>query len=105
MLLAWKASSASRRTRQRPSDPTSRSSGGRSIFIESFCPTLPGSEDDQVLWKKGFAMEADLNMCDVEHVCPRISREQWETIASPVTVHSKAHADAAAMRDSYRSAG
>src|SRR5215468_7193961 len=53
-------------------------------IIEFFCLTpLPGSEDHQVLWKKGAAMEPDLNKCDVEHVCtahPRMSREQWEAI-------------------------
>jgi radical SAM superfamily enzyme len=53
-------------------------------IIEFFCLTpLPGSEDHQVLWKKGVAMEPDLNKYDVEHVCtahPRMSREQWEAI-------------------------
>ena len=53
-------------------------------IIEFFCLTpLPGSEDHQVLWKKGVAMEPDLNRYDVEHVCashPRMSREQWEAI-------------------------
>ncbi len=53
-------------------------------IIEFFCLTpLPGSEDHQVLWKNGTAMEPDLNRYDVEHVCvahPRMSREQWEAI-------------------------
>jgi hypothetical protein len=53
-------------------------------IIEFFCLTpLPGSEDHQTLWKKGAAMEPDLNRYDVEHVCvthPRMSREQWEAI-------------------------
>lgn len=53
-------------------------------IIEFFCLTpLPGSEDHQVLWKKGTAMEPDLNRYDVEHVCvahPRMTREQWEAI-------------------------
>ena len=53
-------------------------------IIEFFCLTpLPGSEDHQVPWKKGVAMESDLNKYDVEHVCtahPRMSREQWEAI-------------------------
>ena len=53
-------------------------------IIEFFCLTpLPGSEDHQVLWKKGVAMEPDLNKYDVEHVCaahPRMSRQQWEAI-------------------------
>ncbi len=53
-------------------------------IIEFFCLTpLPGSEDHQVLWKKGVAMEPDLNKYDVEHVCaahPRMSRAAWEAI-------------------------
>jgi hypothetical protein len=53
-------------------------------IVEFFCLTpLPGSEDHQVLWKNGTAMEPDLNAYDVEHVCtshPRMSREQWEAI-------------------------
>jgi radical SAM superfamily enzyme YgiQ (UPF0313 family) len=53
-------------------------------IIEFFCLTpLPGSEDHQVLWKKGVSMDPDLNKYDVEHVCtahPRMSREEWEAI-------------------------
>ena len=53
-------------------------------IIEFFCLTpLPGSEDHQLLWKQGIAMDADLNKFDVEHVCtahPRMSQEQWEAI-------------------------
>jgi radical SAM family protein len=53
-------------------------------IVEFFCLTpLPGSEDHQVLWKNGTAMEPDLNAYDVEHVCtshPLMSREQWEAI-------------------------
>jgi hypothetical protein len=53
-------------------------------IIEFFCLTpLPGSEDHQVLWRKGAAMEPDLNKYDVEHVCtshPRMSQEQWKAI-------------------------
>jgi radical SAM superfamily enzyme YgiQ (UPF0313 family) len=53
-------------------------------IVEFFCLTpLPGSEDHQVLWKKGVAMDPDLNKYDVEHVCtahPRMSREEWEAI-------------------------
>jgi hypothetical protein len=53
-------------------------------IIEFFCLTpLPGSEDHQVLWKKGVAMDPDLNNYDVEHVCtahPRMNREEWEEI-------------------------
>jgi radical SAM superfamily enzyme YgiQ (UPF0313 family) len=53
-------------------------------IVEFFCLTpLPGSEDHQILWKKGGVMDTDLNRYDVEHVCTghaRMSREQWEAI-------------------------
>ena len=53
-------------------------------MLEFFCLTpLPGSEDHQVLWKNGVAMDPDLNKYDVEHVCtahPRMSKEEWEEI-------------------------
>ena len=52
--------------------------------IEFFCLTpLPGSEDHQILWKKGVAMDPDLNIYDVEHVCtahPKMSKQEWEDI-------------------------
>ena len=52
--------------------------------IEFFCLTpLPGSEDHQVLWTKGIAMDPDLNIYDVEHVCtahPKMSKQEWEDI-------------------------
>jgi hypothetical protein len=51
-------------------------------IIEFFCLTpLPGSEDHQVLWKSGTAMDPDLNIYDVEHVCTahgRMSKAEWE---------------------------
>lgn len=53
-------------------------------IIEFFCLTpLPGSEDHQVLWKKGIEMDADLNFYDVEHICtdhPRMTRQEWKDI-------------------------
>jgi hypothetical protein len=53
-------------------------------IIEFFVLTpLPGSEDHQVLWRKGEAMDPDLNIYDVEHVCaahPRMTRNEWEGI-------------------------
>jgi hypothetical protein len=53
-------------------------------IIEFFLLTpLPGSEDHQMLWKNGVAMEADLNNYDAEHVCtahPRMSPKEWEAI-------------------------
>ncbi|MDO3434265.1 radical SAM protein [Rhizobium sp. CBN3] len=52
--------------------------------IEFFILTpLPGSEDHQVLWKKGVEMNDDLNIYDVEHVCtahPKMSKQEWEDI-------------------------
>src|SRR5215211_5577834 len=53
-------------------------------IVEFFCLTpLPGSEDHQVLWKNGVAMEPDLNIYDVEHVCAahaNMSKADWEAI-------------------------
>ena len=38
-------------------------------IVEFFCLTpLPGSEDHQVLWKSGIAVDPDLNNYDLEHV-------------------------------------
>jgi Radical SAM superfamily len=52
--------------------------------LEFFCLTpLPGSEDHQILWKNGVAMDADLNTYDVEHVCTdhaQMSRKEWQDI-------------------------
>ena len=52
--------------------------------IEFFCLTpLPGSEDHQKLWKNGVAMDPDLNVYDVEHVCTaheRMTKPEWEAI-------------------------
>jgi hypothetical protein len=52
--------------------------------LEFFCLTpLPGSEDHQVLWNKGIAMDSDLNRYDVEHVCtahPKMTKTEWEGI-------------------------
>ncbi|HEY2526366.1 MAG TPA: radical SAM protein [Xanthobacteraceae bacterium] len=53
-------------------------------IIEFFFLTpLPGSEDHQVLWKSGVAMEGDLNKYDAEHVCTghdRMSLKEWRAI-------------------------
>jgi hypothetical protein len=52
--------------------------------IEFFVLTpLPGSEDHQTLFRKGVAMDPDLNIYDVEHVCtdhPKMSKQEWESI-------------------------
>jgi radical SAM superfamily enzyme YgiQ (UPF0313 family) len=51
-------------------------------ILEFFCLTpLPGSEDHQSLWKAGVAMDSDLNIYDLEHVCtahPRMSPQEWQ---------------------------
>jgi hypothetical protein len=53
-------------------------------IVEFFCLTpLPGSEDHQLLWKSGIAMDPDLNNYDLEHVCTahsRMSHREWEGI-------------------------
>lgn len=53
-------------------------------IVEFFCLTpLPGSEDHQVLWKKGVEMDPDLNIYDVEHVCTehaKMSKQEWQDI-------------------------
>ncbi|MDR3467115.1 MAG: radical SAM protein [Xanthobacteraceae bacterium] len=52
--------------------------------VEFFVLTpLPGSEDHQKLWKNGVAMNPDLNLYDVEHVCTahdRMTQQEWEGI-------------------------
>ncbi|MFB3081980.1 MAG: radical SAM protein [Gammaproteobacteria bacterium] len=53
-------------------------------IIEFFCLTpLPGSEDHQILWNKGIAMDPDLNIYDCENVCtahPKMTKREWEDI-------------------------
>ena len=48
-----------------------------------FLTPLPGSEDHQGLWRKGVAMDPDLNKYDLEHAVtahPRMSQAEWEKI-------------------------
>lgn len=64
-------------------------------IVEFFILTpLPGSEDHQVLWRKGVEMDTDLNIYDVEHVCTEhdkmskkelqdIYEEAWSLYYSP----------------------
>jgi hypothetical protein len=53
-------------------------------LLEFFCLTpLPGSEDHQVLWRGGVAMDCDLNNYDTEHACTghaRMSKQEWLAI-------------------------
>jgi radical SAM superfamily enzyme YgiQ (UPF0313 family) len=44
---------------------------------------LPGSEDHQLMWRKGAAMDSNLNNYDFEHVVsdhPKMSRAEWQAI-------------------------
>jgi hypothetical protein len=53
-------------------------------LLEFFCLTpLPGSEDHLNLFKKGVAMDPDLNKYDLEHVLtahPQMSKPEWEAL-------------------------
>jgi radical SAM superfamily enzyme YgiQ (UPF0313 family) len=53
-------------------------------IVEFFCLTpLPGSEDHQILWRKGIAMDPDMNKYDTEHAVtahPKMTKEAWEEI-------------------------
>ena len=48
-----------------------------------FLTPLPGSEDHQVLWRNGIAMDPDLNTYDLEHACTahsKMSKPEWDAI-------------------------
>src|SRR3984893_1422614 len=53
-------------------------------IMEFFCLTpLPGSEDHQSLYRKGVAMDPDMNRYDTEHVVaahPKMTQTEWEEI-------------------------
>jgi radical SAM superfamily enzyme YgiQ (UPF0313 family) len=53
-------------------------------MLEFFCLTpLPGSEDHQILFRKGIAMDPDMNKYDTEHAVtahPKMTKEEWEAI-------------------------
>jgi radical SAM superfamily enzyme YgiQ (UPF0313 family) len=69
-------------------------------ILEFFILTpLPGSEDHQVLWRKGVAMDPDLNKYDLEHAVtdhPRMTRQEldamyeeaWELYYTPEHVET-----------------
>jgi len=73
-------------------------------IIEFFCLTpLPGSEDHQVLWKKGVAMEPDLQHVrrpSILHAQPRMSGSSGRILSRGLVdlLHPEAHGDAAASR-------
>src|SRR5262245_57154963 len=67
-------------------------------IMEFFCLTpLPGSEDHQKLWRKGVAMDSDLNRYDTEHVVtvhPRMGRDELQAVYRNVwklLLHAGAH--------------
>jgi radical SAM superfamily enzyme YgiQ (UPF0313 family) len=48
-----------------------------------FLTPLPGSEDHKTLWRKGVAMDPDLNKYDLEHALtahPKMTKEEWESL-------------------------
>jgi Radical SAM superfamily len=53
-------------------------------MMEFFCLTpLPGSEDHQILYRKGIAMDPDMNKYDTEHAVtahPKMTLTEWEAI-------------------------
>ncbi len=53
-------------------------------ILEFFCLTpLPGSEDHQNLHKHGIAMDPDMNIYDLEHVCTGhalMTKDEWQGI-------------------------
>jgi hypothetical protein len=53
-------------------------------IIEFFILTpLPGSEDHQILYRKGVAMDPDMNNYDTEHAAtahPRMSKEELQAV-------------------------
>jgi radical SAM superfamily enzyme YgiQ (UPF0313 family) len=53
-------------------------------MMEFFCLTpLPGSEDHQILYRKGVAMDSDMNKYDTEHPVTahsKMTRTEWEEI-------------------------
>lgn len=68
-----------------------------------FLTPLPGSEDHQVLVKKGVEVDPDMNKYDLNHVCtahPRMSKEEWEQIYRVAweTYYTKEHVESVLRR-------
>jgi hypothetical protein len=68
-----------------------------------FLTPLPGSEDHQVLVKKGVEVDPDMNKYDLNHVCtahPRMSKEEWEQIYRTAwdTYYTKEHVESVLRR-------
>ncbi len=68
-----------------------------------FLTPLPGSEDHQVLHKKGVTMDPDMNKYDLNHVCaphPKMSKDEWERAYKMAweTYYTKEHVEAVLRR-------
>lgn len=68
-----------------------------------FLTPLPGSEDHQILVKKGIPVDPDLNKYDLNHVCtahPRMSKTEWEETYRMAwqTYYTKEHIEAVLRR-------
>ena len=81
-------------------------------ILEWFILTpLPGSEDHQVLWRKGVDMDPDLNNYDFEHVVTGPSEDDRAGVAGrsisslDALLLARARRDAAAARGGIRRAG
>jgi len=69
-----------------------------------FLTPLPGSEDHQVLYKKGVQMDPDINKYDLNHVCaphPKMSRNDWERAYRMAweTYYTKKHVESVLRRN------
>jgi hypothetical protein len=66
-------------------------------MLEFFCLTpLPGSEDHQILYRKGIWMDPDMNKYDTEHAVtahPKMSKDEWTDVYMSAwrTYYSPAH--------------
>jgi len=59
---------------------------------------LPGSEDHQLMWRNGGAMDGNLNNYDFEHVVadhPKMSRAEWQSICQEAWIqyYSRKHVE------------
>ena len=68
-----------------------------------FLTPLPGSEDHQVLHKKGVTMDPDMNKYDLNHVCaphPKMSKDEWERAYKMAweTYYTKEHVESVLRR-------
>jgi radical SAM superfamily enzyme YgiQ (UPF0313 family) len=69
-----------------------------------FLTPLPGSEDHQVLVRKGVEVDADMNKYDLNHVCtahPKMSASEWEATYRMAweTYYTKEHVETVIRRN------